>query len=353
MKRLKPGPELDALIATEIMCWHLSPSGKTWRDSTDQHRDRVRNWHPSTDIADAFRVIAFMQKRGFFPGMQLSDDGWDATMHADLGLTVLQKPMATFRDGRGGDLYFGSAMDNLGDAREASWRQRLRIRNQMTTLVERTPIPHRMRTLPLDPRGYPIPYIVFRDRNGDPHFTINDGRVRLRCLLQRRCGICGKKINGPVWFVGGPLSAFHPHGAYAEGPLHENCAEYALKVCPWLAVSCYMGRIDASTLYTREGEDRSGGQLFTDPTQIPDRPLCFVAISTSSYKLSPHSGASGPNVIPGRPFVDARYWRNGAQLSEAEGEALAMEALTSAGVTGVELHLLVNRTSNRTDRRVS
>lgn len=207
----------------------------------------------------------------------------------------------------------------------------------MTSLVDRTPVPRRMRTLPLDPRGYPIPYIVLRDRNGDPHFTINDSRVRLRCVLQRRCGICGKKINGPVWFVGGPLSAFHPHGAYSDGPLHDDCAEYALKVCPWLAISRYTGSIDAKTLYTKAGDDKSNGQLFHDPTQTGERPLCFVAVSTSSYKMSPQFGPSGPRVIPGRPFVDARYWRNGAELPQAEGEALAMEALTAAGVTGVSL----------------
>src|SRR5215472_13925800 len=98
-----------------------------------------------------------------------------------------------------------------------------------------TKVPSRMAHLPLDPRGYPIPANVYRDAQGRPHFTINDDRKRLEQLRRDACPICDQSLYIGRWFVGGPLSAFHPNGAYIDLPMHHECATYALQVCPYLA----------------------------------------------------------------------------------------------------------------------
>jgi hypothetical protein len=98
------------------------------------------------------------------------------------------------------------------------------------------PLPKMMQHLRLDERGYPIFYIAQVDKTGKPHFTINNHELRNNCLEKDLCEICGKKLYRGRWFVGGPMSAFHPDGVYNDPPMHTECKDYAMQVCPWLAV---------------------------------------------------------------------------------------------------------------------
>jgi len=144
------------------------------------------------------------------------------------------------------------------------------------------PIPARMANLPKDRRGYPIPVIVARDRAGEPLFTVNDSRATARQRAAGTCGICGGEIPlGEFIFIGGPVSAFHPHGAYIDGPTHAECATYALMVCPYLAAPRYTGRLDWKPAL-KNGID---ADILVDPTMLPDRPPCFVAIQATSYNV--------------------------------------------------------------------
>ena len=56
-------------------------------------------------------------------------------------------------------------------------------------------IPKKMKALAKDRRGYPIPFIVMRDTDGYPHFTINNSSLQRRCLKEKRCPICGSKLG--------------------------------------------------------------------------------------------------------------------------------------------------------------
>jgi hypothetical protein len=109
-------------------------------------------------------------------------------------------------------------------------------------------LPERMAKLERDRRGLPIPFIVMRDKSGQPHFTINDHAKSARCLREDLCPICGQKLFRGRWFAGGPLSAFHANGCYLDPPTHKECVEYALQVCPFLAAPKYTGRLDDAAL---------------------------------------------------------------------------------------------------------
>lgn len=184
------------------------------------------------------------------------------------------------------------------------------------------PLPRRMRALQRDDRGYPVPFVILRDTDNRPHFTINDDRRRMRCLVERRCQICGCRLDKVMWFVGGPQSAFHPDGCYNDTAMHYDCMEYALRVCPYLAAPNYLRRIDAATLDPAKLPPGCP-PLFFDATQIPERPDLFVAVGALRQTIKP-----GPPyyVKPVRPYQAVEIWRQGQKLDAKATAALKLEA---------------------------
>lgn len=98
--------------------------------------------------------------------------------------------------------------------------------------TELPPLPANMRDLPLDHRGYPVPWFV-EWINGEPDFRIMDGRKRVEAYRKRLCWVCGKKIPGQVVaFVLGPMCALNR--TTAEPGCHIECAEWSAIGCPFL-----------------------------------------------------------------------------------------------------------------------
>jgi hypothetical protein len=183
-------------------------------------------------------------------------------------------------------------------------------------------VPKKMRALQKDRRGYPIPYIVLRDTDGKPHFSINDTLRQRKALLERRCPICGTRLDRVIWFLGGPLSAFHPHGSYMDSAMHYECMRYAVQSCPYLAAPNYLGRIDAKTV---DPGKLPHATVFMDTTMIPERPSLFVAVASSGQNIRFEWPLA--YVTPVRPYLEVEYWRLGKQLTEEEGKPLVEQAL--------------------------
>jgi hypothetical protein len=180
----------------------------------------------------------------------------------------------------------------------------------------KTALPTRMRGLQLDARGYPIPFIVLRDRDGKPHFTINDAATIAKLIRHDLCGICGQRLLRGRWFVGGPLSAFHAAGAYNDPPMHHECATFALRVCPYLALRRYSGQIEGRTL--KDPTPR----ILIDKTVLPDRPVLFVCAMSIGHQV-----ISGQRFIPNRPWREVEYWQDGHRIETAEAGPLVAAAL--------------------------
>jgi hypothetical protein len=187
------------------------------------------------------------------------------------------------------------------------------------------PIPPRMKRLPRDRRGYPIPAGVYRDDKGEPHFAINDEMRRQQFVARDLCVICGQALNRARWFVGGPLSAFDPQGYYIDPPLHHECSTYALRVCPYLAAPNYGKRVDLATLKKSSPDEID--QVFVDNTMLPDRPDLFVALMSIGQVTIRNATPYVVYLAPVRPCRRIEYWRNGVLLPQAEGEALTDEIL--------------------------
>lgn len=184
-------------------------------------------------------------------------------------------------------------------------------------------IPARMRRLDRDKRGLPIPFIVLRDNDNKPHFTINDTHSVMAVLSDKRCAICGDRLHDNMWAIGGPLSAIHQHGAYLDPLVHKDCGTFALKVCPYIALPSWNDekRIDAKTVDPTKLPDH---MLFEDRTMIPERPPFFVFAKTTGYKLS-QQGPAHFYVHPNRPWQRMEFWKDGVQIDQEAARLLFIE----------------------------
>jgi hypothetical protein len=178
-----------------------------------------------------------------------------------------------------------------------------------------TAIPGRMKYLPKDARGYPVPFIVMRDRNDRPIFTVNDDRKVMTCLTKDLCPICGLALLRGRWFVGGPGSAFMPTGAYIDPPTHGECARYALAVCPFLAAPNYSKRIETGQLALGDLPDDVPA-ILTDPTMDPRRPPSFILGMAVGQKVT--GGPFNRYIIPRKPWRVLERWRHGAKVEDLD-----------------------------------
>lgn len=191
--------------------------------------------------------------------------------------------------------------------------------------MSRVLIPERMQALARDSRGYPIPWGVLIDEAGLAHFSVNDERKRDAMIRRDLCSVCGTELFRGRWFVGGAMSAFHPHGAFIDPPMHSECAHYALLACPYIAAPRYAGEVGRKKLAAHR--EALPAMMLLDRTMIPGRPTddVFVAIMTVGQRVLDNT-----NLVPKRPYRRVEFWRHGVQISSDEGEATIRKALAQA-----------------------
>jgi len=99
-------------------------------------------------------------------------------------------------------------------------------------------LPAGLSARPRDRRGLPVPFVQGYDEVGEPDFTLIDANAVLKCAKGRLCGLCGRKLGSRVSFLGGPKAASNRGGAgaYMDPPMHPECADAALTLCPHIAV---------------------------------------------------------------------------------------------------------------------
>lgn len=99
-----------------------------------------------------------------------------------------------------------------------------------------------MCALPIDERGYPVPWFVqwfLPDGTatgpgvGKPDFRVADGRKRTASVKHRLCWLCGSQLGKQFAFVIGPMCAVNR--VAGDPPSHVSCAQFAAIACPFLA----------------------------------------------------------------------------------------------------------------------
>lgn len=103
------------------------------------------------------------------------------------------------------------------------------------------PLPRRVRALPVDARGYPVPWFVawlgpdgtwLERGQGKPDFRLAYPTAISTAVSSGLCWICGQKRGALHAFVAGPVTAVSR--VHAEPPCHPTCAEFAAMACPFL-----------------------------------------------------------------------------------------------------------------------
>jgi hypothetical protein len=148
------------------------------------------------------------------------------------------------------------------------------------------PVPERMQRFPRW-RGYPIHYTVWRDpTTGEPNFRVMHEPRRVECFKKNWCHLCGRNLGaGPYCFIGGPKCV--AQGAFIDGPMHRDCAEYAARVCPFLS--------SPTGKYSSEVACEIDGELVTYESVPNLRPPKMALVVAGKYQTVRNPGRQRAN----------------------------------------------------------
>jgi hypothetical protein len=93
-------------------------------------------------------------------------------------------------------------------------------------------MPERIERLPIDARGYPVPFFVAWV-NGEPDHRIVDPAKLTKCVKERRCWVCGEPLGRFLVFTLGPMCCITRTSG--EPPAHLGCALFSVQACPFLS----------------------------------------------------------------------------------------------------------------------
>jgi len=107
---------------------------------------------------------------------------------------------------------------------------------------ELEPLPTRMASLPVDSRGYVVPWFVDWI-DGKPEFRAMDPNKWIRAVRDKLCWVCGDRLGRWMTFVAGPMCGINRTSS--EPPCHLECARWSARNCPFLNNPEQIRRTDA------------------------------------------------------------------------------------------------------------
>jgi hypothetical protein len=180
------------------------------------------------------------------------------------------------------------------------------------------PVPVRLARRPRDHRGFIIPYFVAwlgtngaqtDEPAGVPDFRIIDHRRMRECVHQRKCWLCGEKLGVHLAFVIGPMCCINQ--IISEPPSHKECAEYAMKVCPFLS----------RPRMRRNEKDLPEDRAEAAGMPVARNPGTMVLWTTRSYRpFNAGSGNAGVLFRLGR-WEQVNWWKEGRPATRVEAMA--------------------------------
>ncbi len=137
-------------------------------------------------------------------------------------------------------------------------------------------IPKRLRSRPKF-RGMPIPFTTFvNPQTKVPDFKVTNERSWNVCVTRKQCGLCGQLLlKNESYFIGGDRSC--TSGIFFDPPMHKECAEYAFKVCPFLA--CAKGYSKAPP------REQKGYTIVVNPHMPTERPNKMGILFCKSWSM--------------------------------------------------------------------
>lgn len=132
----------------------------------------------------------------------------------------------------------------------------------MSTAVNFETLPARMQSLPVDDRGYPVPWFVAWV-DGKPEFRAMDPEKFVRAIREKLCWVCGERLGVHVCFVAGPMCGINRTSS--EPPSHLECAKWSAENCPFLSNPRMVRREDDQINNERLRENAAGIALARNP----------------------------------------------------------------------------------------
>ena len=197
----------------------------------------------------------------------------------------------------------------------------------MNQLREGLPeLPRRIARLPIDERGYPIPWFV-AEVDGKRDFRVADPLKRVRAIRESICWVCGDYLGVHKTFAIGPMCAVNR--VTAEPPCHTDCAVFSAVACPFLS--------------RPPAKRRTAGlpEVAESPGVMLDRNPGATCIWTTAT-FAPFKVKNGWLIRLGHPFqVD--WYAKGRKATRAEvvesvesGMPILRESAEKNGAEGIE-----------------
>ena len=153
------------------------------------------------------------------------------------------------------------------------------------------PMPPRIARLPRTKHGLPVPYIADKHEDGSPELGVANSAISDQCHEESLCSICGEKLaRAGRTFITAPSCVFASDYGCGDPPMHEECARYALRVCPHLVA-----------------------------------PSRSVSIAITAPRYSRRHFKIFPDYWPHRPYKRVEWWSEGKEVIDHD-EILALLA---------------------------
>ena len=180
------------------------------------------------------------------------------------------------------------------------------IMPELNASIKGLAMPPEIARLPIDARGWPIPWFVDAP-NGIPDHRVVDGRKFARAVRERRCWLCGGKLGRVKASVLGPMCAITR--TVSEPPGHPQCAKFAIAGCPFLSKP--RARRNEKNL-PEERRDPAGMALDRNPGVA----ALWESLSQSK-PFNPIHGTHGTLFEVG-PLYRISWWCEGRPATRAE-----------------------------------
>jgi hypothetical protein len=154
-----------------------------------------------------------------------------------------------------------------------------------------------MSTLPVDPRGYVVPWFVDWI-DGKPEFRAMDPAKFLRAVRYKLCWVCGERLGRFMTFVAGPMCGINRTSS--EPPCHLECAEWSARNCPFLNNPDAIRRVD---------EALGGDMTNVAGCMLTRNPGVTMLWTTKDYSIF-NDGKGKPLIHFGEP-ESVKWYANG------------------------------------------
>lgn len=168
------------------------------------------------------------------------------------------------------------------------------------------PLPARIKSLPIDARGYPTPWFVYTNKDGTRDFRVADANKRAIAVRVGKCWICGEQMGKFLSFVIGPMCAINRNTS--EPACHRDCAVFSVKACPFMVLGTEYRRANVPEGWRMPPHMIDGN---------PGAAAIWTTLGAAPYYINPKNRSEGWLIRLGDP-VDVMWFKSGRPATREE-----------------------------------